>query len=967
MTVNSLRRRFVLGAFCAFGILLGTASPALALWPYQQRCYQLEMWKSPGAQSYSYAVPSDFYGNKTNFTMILVSGDVFKLMDWEGHFLTTNGVSLFPTRDWRGDNSSWFWADFATGTGHLRSVAFPDRSVGNAGGFLDVLAFADYQRHNLFGPGGTIGPHTFASMEAGACAPFNLPTPAPFTWVEDSPTPLLRLLQTQQFIVPGWLEVGWGDGTPLVNVFSLSGANPGVSPFTQTRLVPNADYCSYGNVVIGWPPGQCIFTDRHVYENPGNYTVRVILGSESDTRYHGVYVDIPVTILPKVAEFNVLSIGDSFASGEGAPTWTSSPNTDPADWWLRQTFGYPLDSAVWEARFPLESPEDVEEMHRSYYAGPALATQMLQEEEREVAVRLQHLAWSGATVGAVSDDSMRTLMGQLLVAHQQIEPYDVILMNGGGNDLRMAPFVQDCATGAVPCAVGEAQLTELAALPAKYDALATRIAASPITSQAHVIVTGLPDDLFSTLLGVCAISAPDVIGIEDSEEIAIRYLLLSVNAIISSKATQHGWTFVPVDFTGHGLCAPTGERWLNTVLDSFFLQASRADSDLFGLIFNGITLANILNGDFFTTPRDWDTLFNMKSVQGAFHPNYGGHRHYAERILVPLREALERKLAPPDTTPPTLTSVADLMVPATSSTGAVVNYAPPTASDDVDPSPVVSCAPPAGSTLPIGMTTVTCTARDAAGNTATGSFTVTVSNNLPTFTPPANISRATTNPAGVAVSFTALGHDIEDGSLPAVCAPTSGSIFPIGTTTVSCSVTDSRGLSASGSFTVSVAFSTKNKAPKVRGLMNYRVRATSPAGATVSFNVWGTDLEDGLLPATCSHPSGEVFPIGKTTVSCVTTDSMGATRTGVFRISVVANEPPRLRGLADIKMGAQSATGTPIVFHVTGIDQEDGVLPATCSRVSGDIFPIGKTTVTCSTTDSNGATKTDSFGVRIEP
>jgi hypothetical protein len=37
-----------------------------------------------------------------------------------------------------------------------------------------------------------------------------------------------------------------------------------------------------------------------------------------------------------------------------------------------------------------------------------------------------------------------------------------------------------------------------------------------------------------------------------------------------------------------------------------------------------------------------------------------------------------------------------------------------------------TCTPASGSTFPIGVTTVTCTAADAAGNTATKSFTVTI-------------------------------------------------------------------------------------------------------------------------------------------------------------------------------------------------------------------------------------------------
>ena len=72
-----------------------------------------------------------------------------------------------------------------------------------------------------------------------------------------------------------------------------------------------------------------------------------------------------------------------------------------------------------------------------------------------------------------------------------------------------------------------------------------------------------------------------------------------------------------------------------------------------------------------------------------------------------------------DTTAPVLSNVPNnITATATSSSGAVVNYANPTASDAVDADPQVNCTPPSGSTFPLGETTVSCTAKDAANNTS---------------------------------------------------------------------------------------------------------------------------------------------------------------------------------------------------------------------------------------------------------
>jgi hypothetical protein len=79
-----------------------------------------------------------------------------------------------------------------------------------------------------------------------------------------------------------------------------------------------------------------------------------------------------------------------------------------------------------------------------------------------------------------------------------------------------------------------------------------------------------------------------------------------------------------------------------------------------------------------------------------------------------------------DTTAPTLTAVPDVTAEATGPDGASVAYPLPTASDETDGVVPVTCDPAPGATFPIGSTPVTCRASDAAGNTTTGSFSVTV-------------------------------------------------------------------------------------------------------------------------------------------------------------------------------------------------------------------------------------------------
>lgn len=78
-----------------------------------------------------------------------------------------------------------------------------------------------------------------------------------------------------------------------------------------------------------------------------------------------------------------------------------------------------------------------------------------------------------------------------------------------------------------------------------------------------------------------------------------------------------------------------------------------------------------------------------------------------------------------DTTAPTLSLPANFSRNATGLNGTVVTYAA-SATDDVDGSVNVTCAPPSGSVFAIGTTIVACWASDTAGNVANGTFRVDV-------------------------------------------------------------------------------------------------------------------------------------------------------------------------------------------------------------------------------------------------
>src|SRR5205823_11589507 len=112
-----------------------------------------------------------------------------------------------------------------------------------------------------------------------------------------------------------------------------------------------------------------------------------------------------------------------------------------------------------------------------------------------------------------------------------------------------------------------------------------------------------------------------------------------------------------------------------------------------------------------------------------------------------------------------------------------------------------------------------------------------------------------------------------DSPLPTVsCTPTSGSTFPIGTTTVTCTAIDPDDANSpvSQTFTVTVK-DTDLGLTNVPS--NITTNATSPQGAVVTYTPPTVVDEDSPLPtASCTPTSGSTFAIGTTTVTCTAID-----------------------------------------------------------------------------------------------
>src|SRR5581483_6671907 len=315
-----------------------------------------------------------------------------------------------------------------------------------------------------------------------------------------------------------------------------------------------------------------------------------------------------------------------------------------------------------------------------------------------------------------------------------------------------------------------------------------------------------------------------------------------------------------------------------------------------------------------------------------------------------------------DTTAPTLTLPDAETVEAESASGASVTYTA-TATDAVDPAPGVDCSPASGTRFALGATTVHCTATDASGNVAHGTFAVTVADTTPPVLHlPGTVGASATSGAGATVGFVVTATDTVDGAPSISCSPGPGATFPLGTTAVHCTAKDASGNSSSGSFAVVVSDSVP---PTIHVPATMSVAATSAAGATVDYSASAADAVDPSPSFSCLPSSGSLFPIGTTTVHCTAKDGSGNTASASFDVTVGDRTAPLLALPHGIVANAGGATRIVVRYAASATDAVDPSPAVSCSPASGSLFPLGRTVVRCTATDAAGNTARGSFVVEV--
>ncbi|MDQ3281192.1 MAG: HYR domain-containing protein [Acidobacteriota bacterium] len=207
------------------------------------------------------------------------------------------------------------------------------------------------------------------------------------------------------------------------------------------------------------------------------------------------------------------------------------------------------------------------------------------------------------------------------------------------------------------------------------------------------------------------------------------------------------------------------------------------------------------------------------------------------------------------------------------------------------------------------------------------------------------------SPRGMSVPFHVVATTFTGQPLTAACDHESGALYPIGTTHVLCSATDNFG-TVQGEFDIVVADFT----PPVVTVPADFASATS----TVTFEASAIDDIDGAVPVSCSPQSGSVFEPGVTEVVCVAYDAQLNPGLGIFRVTV-GGLPPQITVPQDITYEAEKPEGAVVTFEVSATN--NGTI--TCNHKSGDTFPIGKTVVQCTATNTSGSAS-GSFNIIVQ-
>jgi hypothetical protein len=381
-----------------------------------------------------------------------------------------------------------------------------------------------------------------------------------------------------------------------------------------------------------------------------------------------------------------------------------------------------------------------------------------------------------------------------------------------------------------------------------------------------------------------------------------------------------------------------------------------------------------------------------------------------------------------DNTPPVITVPPDpvISVEADRPGGACVDVTSSglglvTAEDDGVPVDVVCIADstggpvcttdPSSAELPLPLndpstdptTLLTCSATDAAGNTASVDLEVQVEDNTPPELPSpfdmppvfVDVDAAVGEDSATADFGPFVATDTVAGDITMTCSPESGTFaFPIGETAVTCEAIDD-GFNAcafqdpsacteppgdgrnrvAGTLTVRVADTTPPTG-SIPTITTFEANTAGGANADYALPVFNDNFDPEPLEASCTPPPGSFFALEDNTgdgvldptvvtISCSATDAGLNTGSLDFDITIQDTTPPTIEAAAGVSFPIEVAVGSSgsgsldfeaqvVATDVDGVDPDPSLSCSAGGAGSGDSLTIGSYTVSCTATDASG-------------
>jgi uncharacterized repeat protein (TIGR01451 family) len=260
------------------------------------------------------------------------------------------------------------------------------------------------------------------------------------------------------------------------------------------------------------------------------------------------------------------------------------------------------------------------------------------------------------------------------------------------------------------------------------------------------------------------------------------------------------------------------------------------------------------------------------------------------------------------------------------------------------------------SVTPTGSFTVSVTIEDAGIQCPTScSLPVTVADTTaPTITAPSGIT-VSTDAGSCAATVTLESPVTSDNCAVASLTNDAPATFPKGTTTVTWTVTDASGNTASDTQTVTVN-DTEN--PVITAPANLIVNVDAGQCAATGVNLGTPDAADNCPGFTVSNDAPTTFPVGDTAVTWTVTDTSGNTATASQTVTVVDNIAPTIVCPANITVDAAPGATTYTGINLGTPTTSDNCAVADVANDAPTTFPVGSTTVTWTVIDVHGNTNT---------